>query len=59
MPRPLGPFLVFSVVGPLKKPVPDLARVHESTKGEGRIEGPVESETDANHLGEVAKSYLL
>ena len=34
--------------------MPNLARVHESTKGEGRIEGLVESETDANHLGEVA-----
>jgi hypothetical protein len=23
------------------------------------MEGPVEAETDANHLGEVAQSYLL
>jgi hypothetical protein len=50
-PRLLGPFLAFYIVGSLRKHVPDLAfRVHESSKGEGRSEGPVESETDANHL---------
>jgi hypothetical protein len=35
--------------------MPNPARVHESTKGEGRIEGPVESEMDANRLGRSHK----